>query len=135
PPLERGGAHRRPRRLRARAVAGRVPGDARRDRRAHGRIVQAARRPRAHHVVVQGKVRRHRGRSGVGRFRRRFPMSARPISRSTLKTYSLLGVDRRVPTDYEVTTTRLLYYTANGFEIATPLRAWYARFQTGSPLV
>jgi len=52
-----------------------------------------------------------------------------------LKTYSRLARDRRMPTDYELVTTDLLYYPSRGFEVATPLADWYAKHQAGSPLV
>jgi toluene monooxygenase system protein E len=52
-----------------------------------------------------------------------------------LKTYSRLARDRRMPSDYELVTTDLLYYPSRGFEVATPLADWYAKHQKGSPLV
>jgi toluene monooxygenase system protein E len=52
-----------------------------------------------------------------------------------LKTYSHLEGQRRVPTEYEVVTTRLLYYPQRGFEIDVPVRAWYDRYQRGGRLV
>jgi toluene monooxygenase system protein E len=52
-----------------------------------------------------------------------------------LKTYSHLAGARRVPTEYEVATTQLLYYVAKGgFEVNVPTRDWYRRHQAGSPL-
>lgn len=36
--------------------------------------------------------------------------------------------------EYEVTSSRLLYYPGRGFEVETPVAAWYARHQAGSPL-
>jgi toluene monooxygenase system protein E len=51
-----------------------------------------------------------------------------------LKTYSRLARDRRMPSDYELVTTDLLYYPSRGFEVATPLADWYAKHQKGSPL-
>lgn len=38
------------------------------------------------------------------------------------------------PDEYAVATSRLLYYPGRGFEVATPVSAWYARYQAGSPL-
>jgi len=50
------------------------------------------------------------------------------------RTYWHLEAQRRVPTEYEVVTSKLLYYGARGFEVNVPLGAWYARHQQGSPL-
>jgi len=50
------------------------------------------------------------------------------------KTYWHLEHLQRKPTDYEIATTKLLYYPSQGFEVQTPGAAWYARYQTGSPL-
>ena len=62
------------------------------------------------------------------------------------RTYSHLErLDRR-PTDYDIGSSDLLYYAgrganesaagspARGFEVWTPLAAWYERYQRGSPL-
>src|SRR5262249_40060385 len=49
--------------------------------------------------------------------------------------YSRLARGRRMPNAYELVTTDLLYYPSRGFEVATPLAAWYAKHQSGSPLV
>jgi toluene monooxygenase system protein E len=46
-----------------------------------------------------------------------------------LKTYSHLAAERRVPTEYEIVTTKLLYHPQRGFEIDVPLRSWYTRYQ------
>ena len=50
------------------------------------------------------------------------------------RTYWHLEAARRKPSDYEIGTSQLLYYTARGFEIRTPVSAWYERYQTGSTL-
>lgn len=50
------------------------------------------------------------------------------------RTYWHLEAARRKPSDYEVTTTQLLYYTVRGSEVRTPVTAWYERHQRGSPL-
>jgi hypothetical protein len=55
-------------------------------------------------------------------------------SGSRLKTYSHLERDRRLPNEYELVTSRLLYYTERGFEVKTPLDAWYEKYQRGSLL-
>ncbi|NUP06578.1 MAG: hypothetical protein HOW73_11025 [Polyangiaceae bacterium] len=51
------------------------------------------------------------------------------------KSYWHLLERRRVPTRYEVTTSKLHYYTAHGLSVATPVAAWYDRHQSKSPLV
>jgi toluene monooxygenase system protein E len=51
-----------------------------------------------------------------------------------LKTYSHLAALRRVPTEYEVVTSRLLYYVERGFEIQVPVAGWYHKYQRGSAL-
>ena len=51
-----------------------------------------------------------------------------------LKTYSHLAGARRLPSEYEIVTSRLLYHPARGFEVEVPFAAWYARHQQGSPL-
>jgi len=53
---------------------------------------------------------------------------------SRLKTYSHLANAQRVPTEYEVATSKLLWYVGRGFEVDVPLAEWYARYQTGSAL-
>jgi toluene monooxygenase system protein E len=50
------------------------------------------------------------------------------------KTYSHLAGARRVPSEYEVTSTRLHYYPAKGLAVAAPADAWNRRFQAGSSL-
>ena len=50
------------------------------------------------------------------------------------KTYWHLEGARRVPTDYEVATSRMLYYVGRGFEVEVPLSDWYRRYQQGSTL-
>jgi toluene monooxygenase system protein E len=40
----------------------------------------------------------------------------------------------RKPRDYDITTSRLLYWPARGFEVPTRPAAWMARHQGGSPL-
>ena len=51
-----------------------------------------------------------------------------------MKTYWHLAAARKKPTDYEIATSRLLYYVERGFEVTTPIASWYARHQQGSPL-
>jgi toluene monooxygenase system protein E len=52
-----------------------------------------------------------------------------------LKTYSHLAGRRRVPTEYEIVTSELLYYVERGFAVDVPVAAFYRRYQAGSPLV
>ena len=56
------------------------------------------------------------------------------------KTYWHLLEQRRMPTEYEIVTSKLLSYTGEGFtgkrfELDVPLLDWYKRFQQGSPLI
>lgn len=37
-------------------------------------------------------------------------------------------------TDYEIVSSRLLYYPGRGFEVTTPIAGWYEKYQLGSPL-
>jgi len=54
----------------------------------------------------------------------------------TRKTYWHLGAGRRIPSDYEIATSRLLYYPERvGFAVELPTSEFYARHQRGSPLV
>jgi toluene monooxygenase system protein E len=48
------------------------------------------------------------------------------------RTYWHLEGLGRVPSDYDIATSRLLYYPALGFAVDTPVSAWYARYQAGS---
>lgn len=56
------------------------------------------------------------------------------------KTYWHLLAQRRMPSEYEIVTSKLLCYTGEGFtgkrfELDVPLADWYRRFQQESPLV
>jgi toluene monooxygenase system protein E len=53
-------------------------------------------------------------------------------SGSRLRTYSHLERERRLPQEYELVTSHLLYYPGRGFEVSTPLEAWYEKHQGGS---
>jgi len=55
------------------------------------------------------------------------------------KTYWHLAQQRRMPTEYEIVTSKLLCYTGEGFtgkrfELDVPLLDWYKRYQQESPL-
>lgn len=52
----------------------------------------------------------------------------------TQRTYWHLGDLGRKPTDYDITSTRLLYYPERGFETAVPIAGWYRAHQAGSEL-
>jgi toluene monooxygenase system protein E len=52
---------------------------------------------------------------------------------SPRRTYWHLEGSAHVPTEYDVATSRLLYYIGRGFEVDLPLSGWYERHQTGSP--
>jgi toluene monooxygenase system protein E len=56
------------------------------------------------------------------------------------KTYWHLLEQKRMPTEYEIVTSKLLCYTGEGFtgkrfELDIPLKDWYRRYQEESPLV
>jgi toluene monooxygenase system protein E len=58
---------------------------------------------------------------------------------SPQKTYWHLQGQGRVPTEYEIVSSKLLIYTGEGFtgkkfELDVPLKGWYARYQDASPL-
>lgn len=59
---------------------------------------------------------------------------ARRKSDSKLKTYAHLEGERRLPKEYEIVTSRLLYAPERGLEVNTPLKAWYEIHQRGSLL-
>lgn len=50
------------------------------------------------------------------------------------RTFWHLAHLKRKPTDYDVATSRLLYYTARGFEVKVPFAAWHERFVKQSAL-
>lgn len=51
------------------------------------------------------------------------------------RTYWHLGDLGRKPTEYDIATSRLLYYPERGFEVNVPFSAWYQRHVTGSPFL
>jgi toluene monooxygenase system protein E len=54
---------------------------------------------------------------------------------SKQRTYWHLEAARRVPTEYEITSSKLLYYdAARGFEVTTPIQDWYRKHALASPL-
>jgi toluene monooxygenase system protein E len=65
-------------------------------------------------------------------------LKKRAVSRaretSKLKAYSHLSGQRRVPTDYEIVTSGLLYYQQRGFEVNVPLATFYRQHQAESRL-
>jgi toluene monooxygenase system protein E len=52
----------------------------------------------------------------------------------TQRTYWHLTELGRRPTDYDIASSRLLYYPERGFETAVPLAAWYRKHQHDSEL-
>lgn len=55
------------------------------------------------------------------------------MSAQQRKTYWHLSGARRVPSEYEIVSSRMLYYPERGFEVNVPATDWYARYQRGSP--
>ena len=54
---------------------------------------------------------------------------------SAQRTYWHLEAARRVPTEYEIASSKLLYYdAARGFEVTTPIQDWYRKFAVESAL-
>ncbi len=53
---------------------------------------------------------------------------------SPLRTYSHLQNLGRKPSEYDIVTSKLLFYPERGFEVNTPISAWYAKHQQGSPI-
>jgi toluene monooxygenase system protein E len=58
-------------------------------------------------------------------------LRAQRAQRSPRRTYACLEGRQRKPSDYEVTTTALLYYPARGFEVDTPVWRHYQAQQAG----
>jgi toluene monooxygenase system protein E len=54
---------------------------------------------------------------------------------SSQRTYWHLEGLRRVPSEYDIATSRLLYYPGREFAIESPVSEWYERYQRGSALV
>lgn len=52
----------------------------------------------------------------------------------TRRTYWHLDALGRRPSDYELATSRLLYYVERGLEVEVPIGDWFRRYQQGSPL-
>lgn len=50
------------------------------------------------------------------------------------RTYSHLEALRKVPDDYDIATSRLLYYVDRGFSVKATTSAWYAKYQRGACL-
>jgi toluene monooxygenase system protein E len=50
------------------------------------------------------------------------------------RTFWHLAHLKRKPTDYDIVTSRLLYYTDRGFEVKVPFSAWHERFVKRSAL-
>lgn len=52
------------------------------------------------------------------------------------KSYSMLGAKRRMPTEYELTSSKLHYHYPRNFELSNenPVSQWYFKHREGSPL-
>jgi toluene monooxygenase system protein E len=59
---------------------------------------------------------------------------AQRVTGRARRTYLPLEGQRHKPSDYEVTTSALLYYPARGFEVETPVWQHYLEYQRGSSL-
>lgn len=56
-----------------------------------------------------------------------------PPERATFKVYSHLADKKRIPSEYELTSSKMLYYPAKGgFEVHTPISDWYEQYQNNS---
>lgn len=55
-------------------------------------------------------------------------------ARSPRKTYWHLGDARRMPSRYDIVTSKLLYYPDKGFSVQTPITSWYERYVAASPI-
>lgn len=53
---------------------------------------------------------------------------------SQQRTYWHLAHLKRKPTDYDIVTSRLLYYAGRGFEVSVPFSVWHERFVKRSAL-
>ena len=49
------------------------------------------------------------------------------------KTYWHLAPHKRMPSEYELVSSKLQYYKAGRFEVDVPLQQWYQQYQQGSP--
>jgi toluene monooxygenase system protein E len=50
------------------------------------------------------------------------------------KTYWHLCKTQKLPSTYEISTSRLLYHPAQGLEVDTPVKKWYSRYKNDIPL-
>lgn len=50
------------------------------------------------------------------------------------KTYSHLAQGQKMPSDYDIVSSRLHYHTHLGLEVNIPFAAWYEKYQKNSPL-
>jgi len=62
------------------------------------------------------------------------PTGRDPKETTPKRTYWHLADLGRKPTDYDIATSRLHYWTARGFEVKVPVSEWYERYQQGSSL-
>jgi hypothetical protein len=52
----------------------------------------------------------------------------------TRRTYSHLEALRKIPDDYDIATSRLLYYVDGGFSVKATASGWYEKYQRGACL-
>src|ERR1051326_1098971 len=57
------------------------------------------------------------------------------MSHAARRTYWHLEDAKKKPTEYDIVTSKLLFYPERGFEVDTPIADWYAKFQKGTKLV
>jgi toluene monooxygenase system protein E len=57
-------------------------------------------------------------------------MTSSLLRKTQLKTFSHLAGERRLPSEYQIGSSRLHWYPVRGFEVATPLGAWYQQHQS-----
>ena len=62
------------------------------------------------------------------------PKGRRRQEMAQKRTYWHLSDLGRKPTDYDIATSQLHYWTARGFEVKVPVSEWYERYQRGSEL-
>jgi toluene monooxygenase system protein E len=110
-----------------------------------GSFVSVSRRIGDGDVGIQGFAAAKSGRRGVAvraepnLTLKRSSFSVPESFMAQQKTYWHLLQQRRMPTEYEIVTSKLLSYTGEGFtgkrfELDVPLLDWYARFQQDSAL-
>ena len=62
------------------------------------------------------------------------PTRRGPKESTPKRTYWHLSDLGRKPTDYDIATSKMHYWTSRGFEVKAPVSEWYERYQRGSDL-